>query len=377
MECPSCSSPISTIVEHNIQVESCAQCGGRWFDENGIHAYFQSIIANEAVQPPAIDLYRKARITPPKNENVRTCPKCQSLLMKMNYAYDSNIFVDKCVDCRGLWIDGNEIIPLAQYLKGHPALRSMGVSMAQYAKEQAAMNEPMDELADTFSSPMLLLFGRFGIILPLKDETSRFKTPVVMWTILASMVLVYTLQLTVLSKDQVAGLALTPSKVFAGVSWVSLVTACFLHADLFHLGANALFLWIFGDDIEQRLGHVSFLLFYLVAGVAGNALQAVAYPASVIPVLGASGAIAGLIGAYLVLHPNARLTTLVFYRLVRIPAWWYIVFWLVIQLIYGGIFYAAGHPSGVAWFAHIGGFAVGVATAIGVKCTTEKPQCAS
>lgn len=138
---------------------------------------------------------------------------------------------------------------------------------------------------------------------------------------------------------------------------VTLVTYMFLHGDVWHLLGNMLFLWVFGDNIEDAMGHVRFLVFYLLCGVAAALVHAAVDPASEIPLIGASGAIAGLIGAYLMLYPRVRMWVLILMRIpLRLPAYLVLFAWLAMQLF----FVAAGDQSGTAWWAHIGGFAAGV-----------------
>lgn len=143
------------------------------------------------------------------------------------------------------------------------------------------------------------------------------------------------------------------------VAWVPVLTAMFLHGSWLHLGGNMLFLWIFADNVEDRLGHVGFLLFYLLAGIAATALQVGLEPASSIPVLGASGAIAGVLGAYLVLYPDARVLTLFTLGLItvwRIRAFWFLLVWFGFQALQ----LLLGTSGGVAWGAHVGGFLLGL-----------------
>jgi membrane associated rhomboid family serine protease len=131
---------------------------------------------------------------------------------------------------------------------------------------------------------------------------------------------------------------------------------------LFHIAGNMLYLWIFGNNVEDTLGHVRYLLFYLASGVAAAALQTVVDPHSRVPMIGASGAISGVLGAYLLLFPHAKVLTLVifgfFWRLLSIPALVVLGFWMVVQLVNG--LGSLGAGGGVAWFAHIGGFIAGM-----------------
>jgi len=153
---------------------------------------------------------------------------------------------------------------------------------------------------------------------------------------------------------------------------LTLITSQFLHGGWLHLLGNLLFLWIFGNNVEDRLGRLRFLLFYLVGGAIAGLTQVAIDPESTIPTIGASGAIAATLGAYLVLFPRARITSLVFlgffYQLIDVPAVVVLVFWFLLQLIDGiaslGVTDAGG---GVAFFAHIGGFVFGALVGVVVR----------
>lgn len=143
----------------------------------------------------------------------------------------------------------------------------------------------------------------------------------------------------------------------------TIVTSMFLHAGILHLAGNMLYLFIFGASVEEAMGHVRFLIFYLVCGIAAALAMAAFMPHSTVPVLGASGAIAGVLGAYFVLYPRARITTIlpifVLMYFVEIPAIVYLLIWFVAQL-YAGLSENPEIAGGVAWWAHVGGFLVGI-----------------
>ena len=143
---------------------------------------------------------------------------------------------------------------------------------------------------------------------------------------------------------------------------LTIFSSMFMHGGLFHIAGNMLYLWIFGNNVEDVLGHGRYLIFYLASGVAAALAQTAIGPSSAVPMVGASGAVSGVLGAYLVLFPHAYVTTLIilgfFFRLVKIPAVVVLGFWIVLQLLNGlGSFGASG---GVAFFAHIGGFLAGM-----------------
>ncbi len=145
--------------------------------------------------------------------------------------------------------------------------------------------------------------------------------------------------------------------------WLTIFTSMFMHANLLHIGGNMLYLWIFGNNIEDALGKVRFLLFYLVCGVLASAAQIAVGPNSVIPNVGASGAIAGVLGAYLILYPNARVLSIVplfVMFLANIRAVWVLLFWIGLQLYQGFAGLGMQRGGGGAYFAHIGGFFAGM-----------------
>ena len=148
---------------------------------------------------------------------------------------------------------------------------------------------------------------------------------------------------------------------------LTLVTSLFFHAGLAHLFGNMLYLWVFGNNIEDRLGHLKFVFFYLLCGVVATFGHLLTNANSKIPVLGASGAISGVLGAYLILYPRAKVLVLIplFYiwRIAKVQALWFLVFWIVLQFLYAGTTSAltiGEEGQGVAWFAHIAGFFSGI-----------------
>ena len=153
-----------------------------------------------------------------------------------------------------------------------------------------------------------------------------------------------------------------PTCEFGGFTFEAVLTSMFLHGSWMHLIGNMWFLWLFGNNVEDSMGHIRYLLFYLIAGVAATAAHIISDPASPIPTVGASGAISGAMGAYLVLYPHARVYTLfflfIFIRVIPIAAWFVLLYWFAIQLLSG---WATGPGmTGVAFWAHVGGFVAGV-----------------
>jgi len=147
---------------------------------------------------------------------------------------------------------------------------------------------------------------------------------------------------------------------------ITIFTSMFLHGGFFHIGGNMLYLWIFGNNIEDALGHLRFLIFYLFSGVFAAYAHAITNTESIIPMIGASGAVSGVLGAYLLLFPKAKVFTIIFFgffwQIIKLPAFFVIGFWAVIQFISGFVTIGFDEQGGVAWFAHIGGFLIGLIT---------------
>lgn len=164
-----------------------------------------------------------------------------------------------------------------------------------------------------------------------------------------------------------ARFALVPARLASDPtgSWVSVFTSMFLHGNWLHIGSNMLFLWIFGNNIEDAMGKARFIVFYLCCGLAAAAAQFASAPASTVPMIGASGAVAGVMGAYLILYPHARILTLLpiffFFTFIEVPAYIIIGYWALLQFISANWLDAGTARGGIAYFAHIGGFVAGVA----------------
>lgn len=193
------------------------------------------------------------------------------------------------------------------------------------------------------------------------DDSARRIVPLVTYLLIALNVIFFLVELGG-SDNFIMKWSFVPSRFLAnpGGDFLTLFTSMFMHAGWLHLGGNMLYLWIFGDNVEDRFGHVGFLVFYLICGLAATAAQLAFSLTSSIPSLGASGAIAGVLGAYLLLFPKARITVLQGQSTIPVSALIVIGLWFVLQLFSGvGSIVAASDTGGVAYMAHIGGFVAG------------------
>ncbi|MGD8545490.1 MAG: rhomboid family intramembrane serine protease [Candidatus Bathyarchaeota archaeon] len=209
---------------------------------------------------------------------------------------------------------------------------------------------------------------------PIRDENRPSKTPYITYSLLIINIVVFFFFLIQGTTKLMMGIrswGAIPADIIAGRNLWTLFTSMFMHADILHLFGNMLYLWVFGDNVEDTLGHFKYLFFYFFGGLVATFthigslfillpnLENIGFS---IPTVGASGAISAVLGAYIVLYPRAKIRTLAFYifiTVVTIPAYYYLGFWFLYQLIMG-FFSLTGLSSGVAFWAHIGGFAAGL-----------------
>jgi membrane associated rhomboid family serine protease len=206
-------------------------------------------------------------------------------------------------------------------------------------------------------------------MIPLYDTALRRRMPLVTWLLIVAniAVFIYEVGFSPAALERfIRTWGLVPAQLFSQpqVEWVTIVTSMFLHGGWLHILSNMWVLFIFGDNVEERMGGLSYLLFYLLSGVAAALLQSFLLPSSSEPMIGASGAIAGVLGAYLILFPHARVASLVpilfIFTVIQVPATLFLLFWFVSQLFSGWLAIGGAAGSGVAWWAHVGGFLFGI-----------------
>ncbi len=211
-------------------------------------------------------------------------------------------------------------------------------------------------------------------MIPYKDDNPTRTIPFVTFIIIALNIFVFLLQFMSgkYSQSIVYAYGAIPHNIMTFESSqpihpvMTIFTSMFMHGGFFHIGGNMLYLWIFGNNIEDRLGHFRFIIFYLFCGIVAAFSHALTAPGSTVPMIGASGAVSGILGAYILLFPMSRVHTLIFLgffvQTVKIPALIVIGFWAIIQVVNGLITQGIAGQGGVAWFAHIGGFLAGLFT---------------
>ena len=211
------------------------------------------------------------------------------------------------------------------------------------------------------------------VFLPLYDDNPHHRIPFQYVTVglIVVTVLVFLVQSSMAgrgARELVVGMGVIPAVITGHVelpaelhvvpAWATLVTSAFLHGGFWHLAGNMLYLWIFGDNIEDAMGYWRYLAFYFLCAVAGSLAQVIMEPESVVPVIGASGAISGVLGAYLLLYPRRKVYVLIVFRTVPLPVWLALGAWILFQI--GSVTVLLDEGSNTAFWAHIGGFAAGL-----------------
>lgn len=208
-------------------------------------------------------------------------------------------------------------------------------------------------------------------MIPIRDINPTQRFAVITVLLIAANCTVFLFELLAGSGGEafISAFALVPARLFSAGRieqdlpvWATIITSMFLHGGIVHVAGNMLYLWIFGNNIEDAMGRFRFLLFYLLCGVIAAYTHAIANAGSQVPMIGASGAVSGVLGAYLLLFPRARVLTLMIFgfyiRTIEVPAMFVLGFWFVLQFV--NALLSSGEGMGVAWYAHVGGFVAGI-----------------
>jgi membrane associated rhomboid family serine protease len=344
--CPKCGNPMLPVRIEDVTVDVCSGCQGIWFDPGEL-TRAAGIECSEAAG--GVEMMAALQTD-------RRCAACGTMLLEREFSAGSGTRVDQCPQCRGIYLDRGEMARLqAHFGVKRPSSRP--------ARPPADVNVDVDP--DGGIAILQYLAG-----LPIEvDVPQTIFPPAVMVILLANLVVLVAAYVQSLH-EWVDTLGVVPVAVLAGDRLWTLLTAMFMHSGALHFLGNAWFLYITGDNVEERLGSVVFLGFYLVCGVVAGAAHVVARAESMMPAVGASGAVSGILGAYVVLFPRHRFLVrwLVGIGLAvrpvsfEIPAWAYLGFWFLLQLLYASL-----DLPGVGWWAHVGGFACGVCAGLVVR----------
>lgn len=327
--CPVCRHSLLTPTQHHGQeIDVCHHCGGLWFEKDEMNSVLSAIDNGHDNVDFSGQLGKRLGLAE------RQCPDCRKSLQHYQLLEQYNLEVDVCHGCDGVWIDQDEIAAVQQ----SPRLR-----------------ETLEKL-NTQPNWKSWVF-QFLSQMPVEYNIRPHRTPWVTWALIVINVLIY---FSYAGSDNSMMAAIThfgstPAELANGERWWTPLSATFLHGSLLHLAGNMYFLWLTGDNLEDALGHWRFLGLYLLCGLAAALAQTLIDPASVIPTIGASGAIAGLFGMYLLWFRKASITFMFFVYQKKLPPWVFFLIWVGIN-----IFGMLTGGQGVAYMAHLGGFAAGL-----------------
>jgi membrane associated rhomboid family serine protease len=339
--CPRCTWPLTVFTHQGVELDHCRRCGGTFLDPGEAASIF-----GVAAEPQS---WREEHHSRPHGTSRLSCPTGHALLEIWRVTFDKDeVEVDVCPRCHGLWIDrdeGAKLFNIVRRSRDHAQAKELGI-------DKPGLGSYVFQILTGF---------------PIEVWNPVKHRPVVMQTIFALLIMCFCVQLF-------GGAVLGPEAI---TDWFALkpadprpwafITYGFLHGGFAHILGNLYFLWIFGDNVEDALGRQRFVLLYLVSNFAGGLLHFVFNLGSPIFMLGASGAISGLMGAYLVLFPRVKMWVMIVVVRLKIGVIWYIGFWVGYQVLMAFTGQAA-----VAWFAHLGGFAAGAAMALYLRNTTVK-----
>ncbi len=362
MNCPFCNTILKKTDYKGIEIDKCPMCKGTWFDNNELELFVDYIYQEYPDLPNQKFNFNKEIINPYNNlEFLKKCPRCLIELEKINYFSDSNIIIDKCKKCNGIWLDAEEESKIAIYNKGNPIARELGHQVLTQNKEE----KDLEDIADAFKEMKktnAFVWKKFSpiIIFPIKDNLKSSVIPYITFIIILLNLLVFIMQFfNNNAKLFFINFGLIPLEITNNKNYYTFITSIFIHGNFFHLLGNMFFLWLFGDNVEDKLGHIKYLIFYLFIGILTGILYYLFNIYSKYIAIGASGAISGIMGVYYVLYPHSKVKTLIFNKLVDIPSFIFLGIWFILQILLLLFFLAIGMKSPVLYLSHISGFCFG------------------
>jgi membrane associated rhomboid family serine protease len=336
MDCPRCRTPLIPHATDRVVVDACVSCRG---------AFYEHLDQKTGLDPDAeLQKLMKNGVAKRKARSGLACPLGHGPLVAFDCTAPDgsglHAEIDHCGVCKGMWLDDQE------------------------GQRVRVIADQGGEVPNGVGWYFFQLFSG----LPLEVYHPVKRRPVVIWLLVAACIAAFVVELSYAGANAlepfIQRFGLVPKNVLHGYSLISVVTHMFLHGGFGHIFGNLAFLYIFGDNIEDRIGRMRFLLLYLACGLAAAAAQISADIGSTVPMVGASGAIAGILGAYLVLFPRVRVFVMFFLFRIKLPVWFYLGGWIAMNLLMGSVARLDGAPGGVAWWAHVGGFFAGALWAL-------------
>jgi len=362
VHCPSDGSELFRFSFRDIELDMCRQCGGIWFDRGELDELLRTALR----EPRAVgDVDPRAGAPverfPPR---ALACPRCDgAALTQVAFGGVSGIELDGCPRCAGHWADGGELDALVRFLHTPikpERLRAYGEAIAQAVAEREKLKD-LTAFARETGVPVFTFLPR--IILPLGSTVGVYGVPVATAGLVLATALAFVFQLIEGSGAVIERFGVVPARLAQGEGIYTLLTSVFVHVGILHLLGNMWFFWIFARPVELTFGRLRFLACYLVCGAVAGLVDALVRFGDGIPAVGASGAISGVMGAYLILYPSSCISTFIIQKVVDVPAWLYLGAWVGLQGVYLLIDTSLDFRSGTAFSAHIGGFVAGAVIA--------------
>lgn len=358
MNCLHCEVPLEDTKLKGVEVSQCPECEGIWLKSADVPRFLATLVEAGVVTPEPL-LPTGEPVLPAKPSG-HACPECDAELWKRDFDYNTHIIVHRCEDCGHVWLGADQL----------PALASHGATVGQWtaiAKEiDSERYVEMDDIPMQ-SVPLLVASAVMPVV---ADTRTTSITPWLTLGLLLANSLAYAWLWWVDFTVPVEYL-LIPGASLSDNYGISLVTHMFLHAGLIHFVGNMIFLWVFGDNVEEEFGHRTFLLFYLLSGLGAAAFHIFRDMDSATPMVGASGAIAGVMGAHLVFHPRDKILLMYRFARIKVSVWVAMIFW-GLQQAYFAYQESQGYTTYIAWDAHVAGFFVGVLIALVFRALTRK-----
>lgn len=334
LSCPTCAFPMNATGLDGVEVDYCLRCGGTFLDPGEAEKLMGPALSTDYWWSPAV--LQHVRL------GRAQCPKDGATFKEFHIAYaDEQVLVDVCGQCQGIWLDRGEC----------KKLQSIVLRAGQ---------DPKAPWGGTRGIPSYFFQLLSGLPLEVWNPAGRF--PAVTWLFLLLCALAFVYPMATFTGGQLelldrwfAWWAMIPDDIRHGRKLWTLLTSIFLHGGIAHLLGNAYFLFTLGDNTETALGRFRFARLFLVSGVIGSIAQAILADHPNVPVVGASGAIAGVLGAYVILFPRVKLYQVLFFVRFRISVIWYGLAWVAFNA-----YMALAHQPHVAWMAHVAGFITGL-----------------
>jgi len=379
LRCPDDGASLAKVDLRGTPVNVCRTCGGTFLDASAL----DDIIRDSAIAgdiPPDME---EAEDRKPEDgsQKHRKCPRCGAGMATTQFLSFSKIYLDRCIHCNGVWTDRGEVRAVVDHVaekhkavyeatRAHDAsMNTIGVEIARAVHHRHKMQELANLGTHMSSRATITTILLPKIILPLRSDAKESGIPPMTAGIILTNILIFVLQLFFVTdfKTFFSTFGLVSSTLLDGPPILTLISSMFLHGGFFHLFGNMLYLWVFGCAVEQTLNARLFLAWYLIAGICAGLAHTLMNIGMPVPMIGASGAISGIMGTYIVLYPSSTIETFIVDRVVDVPAWIYLGIWIGFQVLMASILTAVGVCCGVAWAAHIGGFGAGVALAFIAK----------